>query len=204
MIIHDVEQNCDEWLELRAGKPTASEFKKLITSTGAPSKSMQGYAEQLAGESFAGKPLDAWEGNKYTERGHEVEDEAVAAYEMIMGADTAKVGFVTDDLIQYGCSPDRFVEEHGLLEIKCLPKLHIEAIRYVHKNNKIPPGYVQQVQGQMFVSEKEWCDLFFYHADLPTKIVRVFPDGKVIDGLKAQLSACIAARNIVLNELRAM
>lgn len=202
MIIHDVAQNSDEWLALRAGKPTASEFSKLITSTGAPSKSMKAYAEQLAGELFAGRPLDTWEGNKFTDRGHEVEDEAVLAYELMAGVDTTPVGFVTDDLEQYGCSPDRFIGDDGLLEIKCLPKAHIEAIRYYKKHKKIPTKFVPQTQGQIVVAERKWCDLFFYHADLPKVIIRVVPDEKVVAGLKAQLIACIAERNLVHKELK--
>ena len=117
MIIHNLEQGTDEWLALRAGKPTASEFSKLITSTGDTSKSMKAYAEQLGGEMYAGQPLDTWEGNKYTDRGLEIEDEAVSWYEMMNGIDTEKVGFVTDDDSQYGCSPDRLVGDNGLLEM---------------------------------------------------------------------------------------
>jgi hypothetical protein len=204
MIVHDVDQNTSDWFALRAGKPTASCFSKLITSTGGASKSMLVYAEQLGGELFAGKPLDAWEGNIYTERGHEVEPEAVLAYEMMQDVDTQQVGFITDDLAQYGCSPDREVGKPGLLEIKCLPKLHIEALRYINKNGRIPTKFVAQVQGQLFITGKEWADLFFYHADLPTKIVRVYPDQKIVDGLKAQLLSCIAERNLVFNELKEM
>jgi len=204
MIIHDVAQNSDEWLALRAGKPTASCFSKLIQANGTPSKSMKAYAEQLGGELFAGKPLDAWEGNIYTERGHEVEDEARLYYSMLTGVETTQVGFITDDLEQYGCSPDDFVSEEGMLEIKCLPKLHIEAIRYCKKNGKIPTKFVQQTQGQMLIAERQWCDLLFYHADLPKIIMRVTPDEKVVAGLKAQLPACIAERNLVLRELQEM
>ena len=50
MIVHDVEQNTDEWLALRAGMPTASEAKKLVTSSGVASKSMAEYAQKLAGD----------------------------------------------------------------------------------------------------------------------------------------------------------
>jgi len=202
MIIHNVEQGTDEWLRLRAGKPTASEFSKLITSTGAASKSMPGYAEQLGGELFAGQPLDAWEGNKYTDRGHEIEEEAALWYDIVKGITTDKVGFVTDDNEQYGCSPDRLVSDTGLLEIKCYPKLHIEAIRYCNKNKKMPAKNVAQTQGQMFICEREWCDLLFYHPVLPKVIIRVFPDKEIIAGLKAQLSACLAERDTVLNELQ--
>ena len=34
MIIHEVEQGSGDWLKLRLGIPTASEFDKIITPTG--------------------------------------------------------------------------------------------------------------------------------------------------------------------------
>ncbi len=74
---HDVEQGSEEWYALRAGKPTASEFSKLITSKGEPSKSAATYAITLAIEAYAGGPVDAWEGNAHTERGKNLEAEAI-------------------------------------------------------------------------------------------------------------------------------
>jgi len=210
VIIHDVEQNTPAWEKIRAGKPTASNFSKLITSTGAVSKTLGKYAIKLAGEKFAGKPLDGWKGNQYTERGHEIEEEGVLAYEMQMEVDTEKVGFCTDDLLQYGCSPDRFVvpsdelskPAKGLLEMKCLPEAHIEALLYYRKNAKIPTSYVAQVQGQLLVTGFDYCDLMFYQPDLPHLIVRCMPDAVIQSALVAQIRAVIAERNIVLDQLK--
>lgn len=202
MIIHNVEQNSDEWLLLRAGKPTASEFSRLITSTGEPSKSMPAYAEELGGELYSGRQFESWKGNEYTQNGHDTEDEGVSAYELLTGAETEKVGFITDDMAQYGCSPDRLVGDDGLLEMKCLPKKHIGVLRYWAKNKRMPPDYVQQVQGQLFITGRSWCDLCFYRPELPTLIIRVEPDEKVITGLQSQISACIAERNLVYRFLQ--
>ena len=155
MKIHDVQQNTPEWLALRAGMPTASEAKKLVTSTGAASKSMPEYAQKLSGDLYAGKPIDAWEGNKYTERGHEVEDEARLAYAM-RGGNIQQVGFITDDLQRWGCSPDSLVDDDGMLEIKCLPKQHIKALLYFKKHGKAPSEYIVQPQMQLLVAERKW------------------------------------------------
>ena len=159
MKIHDVEQNTPEWEVLRAGKPTASCFDSLVTSTGAPSKSMQGYAIELAGEMYAGRPLDTWNGNKYTDYGHEIEDEARLAYEMRTGNTVEQVGFITDDLELYGCSPDGLVGDDGMAEIKCLPKKHIPSLLYWKKHGKAPPERIAQTQGQIMIAERKWCDL---------------------------------------------
>lgn len=202
MKIHDVEQNSDEWLALRAGKPTASEFSKLITSTGTPSKSMVAYAEQLGGELYAGRPLDTWDGNKYTQNGHDTEDEGVASYELQTGSETARVGFITDDLEQYGCSPDRLVGEDGLLEMKCLPKKHLSVLKYWAKHKTCPPDFVQQTQGQLYVTGRKYCDLCFYRPELPMLIIRIVPDTGIVAGLEKQLMACLAERDATLKFLQ--
>ena len=98
MIKHNVEQNSPEWDLLRGlGIPTSSNFKLIITSNGEPSKSLDGYAETLAGALYAGKPLDLWEGNKYTDYGHDTEEEAAAWYQFKYDKEVSKVGFITDD-----------------------------------------------------------------------------------------------------------
>lgn len=201
MKIHDVDQNTDEWMALRAGKPTASAFNQIITSKGEPSTSLKKYAMQLAGGLYAGEPLDSWEGDKYTERGHEVEAEAVDYYELINGP-TDQIGFITDDLERYGCSPDRLVGADGLLEIKCLPKLHIEALLYYKKTKGIPTKHVAQVQGQLLVSERKWVDVLYYHSDLPKIIIRIEPDKEFIKKLQGQLALVLSERVKIFNTLR--
>ena len=200
MLIHEVEQGTDDWYSLRAGMPTASEASKLVTSKGEPSKSMQGYAQTLAGDLYAGKPIDAWEGNAYTERGKEIEHEARLAYAM-RGNEVAEVGFVTDDLKQWGCSPDGLVNDDGMVEIKCLPKQHIKALLYFKKNGKIMSEHIVQPQMQMLVAERQWCDFVYYHPDLPMLVVRQTHNPEIMSGLALQLAACLKERDAVLDTL---
>ena len=150
MRIYEAEQRSPEWYVLRLGKPTASEFGKLVTSKGELSKSLDGYALTLAAELYAGAPVDAWEGNAWTERGRELEDKALAFYAFMQDREIRRVGFVTDDSGMYGCSPDALVENDGLAEVKCLKaENHIRAILYAQKHGRCPPDYMQQAQGQM-------------------------------------------------------
>ena len=200
MKIHEIEQNTPEWLLLRAGKPTASEFKKLVSGTGQLSKSMSAYARKLAAEVYAGKPLEQWEGNQWTERGHDMEILGADEYELTRNCSISQVGFVTDDLEKYGCSPDRLVDNDGLLEIKSLSASnHIEALLYIDKNKDIPPDYRTQVQGQILVCERDWCDVLFFHPDLPSKTLRILPDAEFVEKLTGQINAVLKERdNIVL------
>lgn len=203
MIIHSVEQGTPEWLKLRLGIPTASNASKLVQSDGRPSKSMEPFAQKLSGDLFAGRDIDAWEGNKYTERGHEVEDSARLSYQMSGGV-VEQVGFITDDLTRYGCSPDGLVGEDGMLEIKCLPKKHIAAILYIQRNNRPPTDYIAQCQFQLLVTGRAWCDLYYYHDDLPTKTCRIIRDEAYMLKLTTAINACITERDNTLKLLETM
>jgi len=164
---------------------------------------MPDYARVLAAEKFAGHAVDGWEGNRYTDRGKELEDHARNAYCFLTGRKVFKVGFVTDDLKRYGCSPDRLVEDDGCLEIKCqIAKEHIKTLEYWKKHKKPPTTYVAQTQGEMFVCEREYVDLMFYHPDLPELVIRQYPDAGLVAALKRQIAAVEAERNIVLKFLR--
>jgi hypothetical protein len=203
MKIHNVEQGSDAWRSIRAGKPCASEYSRIITSDGTRSKSFSGYAKTLAGEVYAGKSLDPWEGNSWSERGKELEDSARQFYAFTRGVTPEKVGFVTDDAETHGCSPDSFIGADGLLEIKVLKaERHIDAILYFQKHGKCPTDYVQQTQGQIRVCERQWCDLFFYHPELPPLVIRQTPIPAVQDALAVEIPALIKERDVILSALR--
>jgi len=203
MIIHNVEQNSDEWFAARAGLPTASEGSKLVTSKGEPSKQMPEYAIQLAADLYAGEPLDRWKGNEWTERGHEMEDRARAFYEnSFEDREVSKVGFITDDDGRAGASPDSMVDEDGMLEIKCLKaSTHVKLIVFYERNKRLPSDYIVQPQFQMLVAEREWNDMLFWHPELPALIVRQQPDEKICINLGLQISSCIDERDKVIGIL---
>jgi hypothetical protein len=204
MKIIDHPQYSDPWWLCRNGKPSASNAKKLITSTGAPSKSASDYSKYLAGCMFAGCDIDAIDPTIWMQRGTDTEEEARNYYSFLKGVQVDEVGSFTDDMEQYIASPDGVITaENGLLEIKVLkPVNHISAIMYCKKNQRPPPLYVPQCQMSLFVSGMDWLDLTFYNVDLPKVVIRILPDEKVVAGLKAQLLACLAARNLVLTELK--
>ena len=195
VVIHDVEQNTDEWFSLRAGVPTASEFKKVLSGTGKKSAQRITYAAQLAAELCVGGELERWEGNQWTERGHELEAESLVSYELERDSDVKSVGFVLRDK-RYGASPDGLVSNDGLLEIKNLsPAQHVLVLDRWRRNGTVPPDYIPQCQGQLFVCDRQWVDLYFHHTRLPTLIARIERDQEYIDALQEQLDACIAMRD---------
>lgn len=201
MIVHNHEQNSPEWFASRLAIPTASSASRLITSTGAASKSIDGYAEELAIELYTGAPANDWSGNQYTEFGHEMEAESAAWYSFERGVDLVETGFITDDLGRYGCSPDRLVGDDGTVELKNLPKKHIAALLYWAKNKRPPTDKLAQCHMQMLVTDRAWCDLVYYSNTLPRLVCRIERDAKMDDALKEQITVCLQKRDDIVKTL---
>lgn len=186
MLNHNVEQGSAEWRQLRLGIPTASEFDRIITPSGKASTQDEAYANKLLAEIITGSPIDEFEGNSWTDRGKELEADAVAFYELQKNLNTSPVGFVTDDARSMGTSPDRLVGEDGLLEIKCpAPHTHVQYLL----NNTIDRKYYPQVQGQLLVTGRKWVDWLSYHPEMPPVIIRVERDGFYLDSMNMLLFA---------------
>ena len=114
MITVNVEQGTPEWLALKAGVPSASNFDKIVTTKGEPSKQAGKYLYQLAGERITGKREDGFQSSAMA-RGIEMESEAVALYELMREVETTTVGVCyKDEKKSFLCSPDRFVQDKRL------------------------------------------------------------------------------------------
>lgn len=178
MIIHDCIQGSEKWCELRAGKPTSSEFDKIITPGGAPSKQASAYANRLICEIMLGRPLIGVM-TPWMQRGKEMEAEAVKFYEFQKDVETVPVGFITTDDGRVGCSPDRLVGKNGLVEAKCPSDetqskylaVHIDAL--LGSGNSVGEDYKVQAQGQLWVAEKDFDDVIAYYPGLPSAITRI-------------------------------
>ena len=193
--IEDVEQGSESWFALRTGKPTASNFDKIITSRGEPSKQVKKYLYALAGERLLGYSPETYQ-NDAMLRGKELEAEARASYEFITDAEVKQVGFCfKDDHRFYGCSPDGIIGENGGLEIKC-PTLPV-AVEYLDKG-VLPTTYVQQVQGNILVTGRAYWDFISYYPGLRPLIIRVERDDTLITALESALEAfCVQLDELV-------
>jgi hypothetical protein len=61
-------------------------------------------------------------------------------------------------------SPDGLVGIDGLIEIKCPNTLtHIETL----DSDKIDPKYLTQMQWQMFLTNRDWCDFVSFDPRMP-------------------------------------
>lgn len=184
MLIHNVEQGSPEWFAVRLGIPTASEFSKIITATGKPSAQADDYALTIVAEKMLGREVEKWQGNMWTERGKELEQEAADYYALVSGSLVESIGFVTDDAKTMGCSPDRLVGEDGLLEIKC-PAAHTH-LKYM-LDKKLDAAYMPQLQGQLLVTGRQWVDIISYYPEMKPVIIQVKRDEDYIEKLTALL-----------------
>lgn len=184
MIIIDCVQNSVEWHTHRIGIPTASNFDKIVTSKGEPSKQRKKYMYQLAGERILGKAEETYQNGSML-RGQELENEARNLYQMLTDEEVKKIGFcLVGGKFKYGSSPDSFVGEDGGLEIKC-PNLSTH-VQYL-MDGDLPTDYFQQVQGNMLVTGRKWWDFASYYPGLKPLVFRVYREEKFILALKDEL-----------------
>lgn len=174
-IYNDIEQGSMEWFEVRAGIPTASCFKDIL-SKGA-GKTRRTYMLKLLGERLTGELQEPYT-NAHMERGKVMEAEARIMYEFQNDLNAEEVGFIRNG--EKGCSPDSLIGESGMLEIKTkLPHLQLDVL----DKGKLPADHVAQVQGQLWVAEREWCDFVSYWPKLPLFVYRVTRDEEYIKTL---------------------
>lgn len=199
MLIYDLPQGSDAWHKLRLGVPTTSNFSKIITPSGKKSQQFNTYMNKLIAELITGEKEEVRQTDAML-RGVELEPEAVVFYERKAKVKTKEIGFVTTDCGRIGCSPDRLVGKDGLLEIKCPGQSkHTENLI----SGVIDPQYIPQVQGQMFVTGRDWCDWASYYPGLPASIVRVQRDDVFITSLEGYLGDFIEEMDTKIDTLKA-
>lgn len=198
-----IDQGSPEWIQARLGKVTTSKFKDVMTKGrgDSVSKTRESYLYQLASEIVTGLPSDNYV-SQAMEWGKENEYNARKNYELVEDIEVNQVGFVKhNDSI--GCSPDGFVNNDGLIEIKC-PNTSTQ-ISYFLKD-EFPKDYTAQVQGQLWICEKEWCDFVSYDPRITTDAryfkKRVFRNEKFIKELKDNVYKFVDELEEILNKLR--
>lgn len=189
LTIYDCEQNSPEWVEARRGIPTASNFHKILAK--GEGKTRRRYLLDLASEILTGEVAESYS-NEHMERGHAMEEEARSLYAFQREIDPVRVGFMRRG--RAGASPDSLIETRGLLEVKTkLGALHLEVLEL----DRLPPEHVPQVQGQLWISGRDFCDFVSYWPRLPLFVKRVERDEKYI----ASLAQAVADFNGELDAL---
>lgn len=153
-VFNGITQRTDQWVRLRAGRPTASRFAQIITPGGKPSTSANSYMIELCAGSLRPDEIQ-WEGNVHTDRGEALEPEARELFSELTGLAVVTVGFVIrDEPYISGCSPDGLIVDAdgnytAGLELKApLAKEHAAYLI----DGGISAKYIPQVHGSMAVT----------------------------------------------------
>jgi hypothetical protein len=178
--IIDCEQGTPEWFQARLGIPTASEFSTVMAK--GEGKTRKAYMLKLAGEILTGEPMENYT-NAAMERGKVMEDEARDLYAFLKNCEPQRVGFIRNG--NAGCSPDSLIGDAGGLEIKSAAA-HIQIDRLVR--DELPSEHKAQVQGSIWIAEREFWDFASYGGPkLPLFVKRVPRDNGYIANMKGEV-----------------
>jgi putative phage-type endonuclease len=185
-----------EWFAARLGIPTASSFDRLITSTGKPSASADGYINQLVAERVTGVAVEV----KVTEamqRGTDLEPEARSLFEFITDLPVRDATVCLHNTLDAGASPDGFIFDDALLEIKC-PSAHTH-VEYL-RDGCLPSKYIAQVQGQLWITGKFKAHFLSYHPDFKPLLVIVNRDEMFIGKLESEVIKALSKIESLVKE----
>jgi len=182
-------QRSPEWFALRLGKVTASRLSdwlavsKAKDTKGKPLKARLDYEKELMFErqfnvSFNNYITDAMQD------GIDLEDFAVKQY-ILTNFEKGDKSHIEECGAWYNdffcASPDRIVNDDGLLEVKVVRDNTFTDILI----NGVPEKHWQQIQGQLWASKRDWCD--YVVLNLNTKklvVIEVKPDLEFWDYLE--------------------
>lgn len=166
MFLSDAPQRSKGWYEARKGLVTASSVGAILNID--PNRNREDVVRQMVRD-YHGAERE-FNGNVATEYGTFHEYGALVDYQMETGNRAETCGFYSRDN-WIGASPDALVGSDGLLEIKCPYRLR--ASEGEHRSINEQPHYYAQVQVQLYVTGRKWCD-FYQWAPKLTMMERVY------------------------------
>lgn len=183
-------QGTDEWFQARCGKATASRMADLTDrlKSGAPGAKRTNYMGQLLAERLTGVVASGYR-SASMRHGSDTEPQARQHYAFFTNAEIAEAGFVPHPSIaDAGASPDSFVGDDGLLEIKCPDtKTHADTLL----SEEVPEQYLPQIYWQMACTGRAWVDFVSFDPRMPgwgmIFIKRVDRDDEKITALEAEV-----------------
>lgn len=187
-------QGTDEWRAARAGSLGASQIHEALARTRSGwGASRDNIKARLVAERLTGAPQDSFT-NEAMRWGTDHEPAAREAYSFIKGVSVVEVGLMKHPTIAGShASPDGLVDDDGLVEIKCPnTATHIATLL----GAPIADKYIKQMQWQMRVYDRRWCDFVSYDPRMPVEmqlhIARVDRDDAMIAEMEAAVSEFIA------------
>lgn len=146
------DQGTQEWFDARLGRATGSKFNVIMA--GDKLVGWKNYLAECVSERLSGKQAETYK-SKEMQWGNDYEGTARLKYLIRTDNDVTECGFFQHPTLMAGASPDGLINSDGVLEIKCPnTATHLATL---HKQ-VIPKQYYWQVQGQMWITGRKWCD----------------------------------------------
>ncbi len=190
----DLIQGTDEWRAARAGSLGASQIHEAMAKTKSGwGASRENLKAKLVAERLTGRPLDSFS-NDAMRWGVDNEAAARESYCFVQGVTAVEVGLRKHPTISGShASPDGLVDTDGLVEIKAPnTATHIATLL----GTPIADKYIKQMQWQMRVYDRRWCDFVSYDPRMPIDmqlfISRVERDEEMIAAIEAAVVEFLA------------
>ena len=183
MQVYNFPQRSEEWYNVRLAKFTGSDFHTFMGN----SETKKRLLLEKTAEKITGKSEQREISNADIERGKALEDIARLNYELETGNNVEEVGFIEES--EYvGCSPDGLVGDDGMIEIKC-PKSSV-FLKHLLEDS-IEPVYYTQMQFNLMVSGRKWCDFIKYNENFTLYVKRIMADEEYQKKIREKLDECI-------------
>jgi putative phage-type endonuclease len=149
-----MEQRSEEWFEARKGRVTGSNIGAILGLD--PNRTRDEVMREMV-RTYHGHPRE-FQGNIATQHGVVHENEARDDFCYATGAEVVPASFCIHSNIPWlGASPDGFVGDDGILEIKCPFGLRDHDAPVPFKTAAEQPHYYAQMQVQMYVTDRSMC-----------------------------------------------
>ena len=197
-----MEQRSEEWFQARLGKVTASRVADVLAKIkSGESASRRNYKIQLVSERLTGEKQETYV-NQAMQDGIDREFYAREKYVQQFG-EVEEVGFIQHPTLEAGASPDGLVGTDGIIEIKCpMGSTHTETLM----TQDIPSKYVPQVQSQLLVTGRKWCDFVSYNPMFPDHlqvfVKRIEADPVYQKELESEVKQFLEEVDTIINKLK--
>ena len=198
-----MEQRTEEWYQARLGKVTASKVAAVLAKKDSATRYYN--LTYIVIERLTVKQQEFYT-NEAMQWGTDTEPQARMAYEAHSNNLVDEFGFIDHPTIaNFGCSPDGVIGEDGLIEIKCPnSKTHLSTLL----SKKAPSKYIPQMQTQMAVMNRQWCDFVSFDPRLPEElqlfVVRVNRDDEYIAKLEEEVIAFLEEVESTVTKLKGL
>lgn len=199
-------QGTAEWLELRRGRATGSNFKACMAKVDkGEAITRRNYRVRLALERLTGKVMESDLKSFPMDQGKEREPFARMALEAKQGYIVEEVSFIPHRFLQAGVSPDGLIGDSGMAEFKCpTAAVHWDYLQLT----SMPAEYKAQVMGQLWVANRAWCDFASFSPDFPEPlqlhVIRVYRDEDYIQKLENDVTKFLADVDATVEDMKAL